>query len=165
MSAPDTSPTIIEVLRFEDLPLGSRGTRRAIARWSDGTESEALTYYADEILICEGDLIGKTPSSCAPCTSAGTATGFSPSVPRRELASVPTAGDSARSIPKWASSRADAVAYLSSFAGAGAGRSVTLAYTATGLSGAQRSRRQSAPRSVPNDAADEVLHPTLSEKN
>ena len=60
MSAPDTSPTIIEVLRFEDLPLGSRGTRRAIARWSDGTESEALAYYADEILICEGDLIGKT---------------------------------------------------------------------------------------------------------
>jgi hypothetical protein len=60
MSAPDTSPTVIEVLRFEDLPLGSRGTRRAIARWSDGTESEALTYYADEILICEGDLIGKT---------------------------------------------------------------------------------------------------------
>ena len=55
MSAPDTSPTVIEVLRFEDLPLGSRGTRRAIARWSDGTESEALTYYADEILICEGD--------------------------------------------------------------------------------------------------------------
>jgi hypothetical protein len=35
--------------------IGSRGTRRAIARWSDGTESEALTYYADEILICEGD--------------------------------------------------------------------------------------------------------------
>jgi len=60
MSAPDTSPTIIEVLRFEDLPLGSRGTRRAIARWIDGTESEALTYYADEILICEGDLDGKT---------------------------------------------------------------------------------------------------------
>ena len=47
MSAPDTSPTVIEILRFEDLPLGSRGTRRAIARWSDGTESEALTNYAD----------------------------------------------------------------------------------------------------------------------
>jgi hypothetical protein len=55
MSTPATSPTVIEVLRFEDLPLGSRGTRRAITRWSDGTESEALTYYADEILICEGD--------------------------------------------------------------------------------------------------------------
>ena len=60
MSAPDIRPTVTAILRFEDLPLGSRGTRRAIARWSDGTESEALTYYADEILICEGDLIGKT---------------------------------------------------------------------------------------------------------
>ena len=60
MSAADLSPIVTEVLRFEDLPLGSRGTRRAIARWSDGTESEALTCYADEILICEGDLIGKT---------------------------------------------------------------------------------------------------------
>jgi hypothetical protein len=47
MSAPDTSPTVVEVMRFEDLPLGSRGTRRAIARWSDGSESEALTYFAD----------------------------------------------------------------------------------------------------------------------
>ena len=60
MSASNPSPTVTEVLRFEDLPPGSRGTRRAIARWSDGTESEALTRYADEILICEGDLIGKT---------------------------------------------------------------------------------------------------------
>jgi hypothetical protein len=55
MSAPDTSPTVVEVIRFEDLPLGSRGTRRAIVRWSDGSQSEALTWYADEILICEGD--------------------------------------------------------------------------------------------------------------
>jgi hypothetical protein len=49
-----------EVLRFEDLPLGSRGTRRALVRWSDGSEGEALTWYDDEILICEGDLVGKT---------------------------------------------------------------------------------------------------------
>jgi hypothetical protein len=56
MSAPaDSSPIVTEVVRFEDLPLGSRGTRRAIARWSDGSESEALSWYADEILICEGD--------------------------------------------------------------------------------------------------------------
>jgi hypothetical protein len=47
-------------VRFEDLPPGSRGTRRAIARWSDGTESEALTWYADEVLTCNDDLIGKT---------------------------------------------------------------------------------------------------------
>jgi hypothetical protein len=55
MSNSDTSPVVTEVLRFEDLPLGSHGTRRAIARWSDGSEAEALTWYADEILICEGN--------------------------------------------------------------------------------------------------------------
>ena len=49
-----------EVLRFEHLPLGSRGSRRALVRWSDGSEGEAMRWYADEILICEGDLIGKT---------------------------------------------------------------------------------------------------------
>jgi hypothetical protein len=43
----ETSPTVAEVLRFEDLPLGSRGTRRAVVRWSDGSEGEALTWYAD----------------------------------------------------------------------------------------------------------------------
>jgi hypothetical protein len=55
MSASQTSPTVTAVLRFEDLPLGSRGTRRAIVRWSDGSTGEALTWYADEILVCEGD--------------------------------------------------------------------------------------------------------------
>ena len=60
MSASETSPTVVEVLRFEDLPLGSRGSRRAVVRWSDGTEGEALRWYSDEILVCEGDLIGKT---------------------------------------------------------------------------------------------------------
>ena len=60
MSPSDISPTITEVLRFEDLPLGSHGTRRAVVRWSDGSEGEAFTWYADEILVCEGDLIGKT---------------------------------------------------------------------------------------------------------
>ena len=60
MSASETSPTVVEVLRFEGLPPGSRGSRRAVVRWSDGSEGEALTWYADEIRICEGDLIGKT---------------------------------------------------------------------------------------------------------
>jgi hypothetical protein len=60
MSAAEPSPVVEEVVRFEDLPLGSRGTRRALVRWSDGSEGEALTWYADEILICEGDLVGKT---------------------------------------------------------------------------------------------------------
>ena len=55
MSAPEDNPTVAEVLRFEDLPLGSRGSRRAIVRWSDGTEGEALSWFADEILVCEGD--------------------------------------------------------------------------------------------------------------
>jgi hypothetical protein len=53
-------PIVEEVLRFEDLPLGSAGTRRAIVRWSDGTESAAVSFYADEVLFCEGDLVGKT---------------------------------------------------------------------------------------------------------
>jgi hypothetical protein len=58
---PVPSPPIVEeVLRFEDLPIGSTGTRSAVVRWSDGTENQALAWYGDEILICEGDLIGKT---------------------------------------------------------------------------------------------------------
>jgi hypothetical protein len=39
------------VLRFEDLPLGTLGgSRRAVVRWSDGSEGEAVRFYADEIL-------------------------------------------------------------------------------------------------------------------
>jgi hypothetical protein len=51
---------IEEVLRFESLPLGCSASRRAMVRWSDGTESEAIRWYSDEVLICEGDLLGKT---------------------------------------------------------------------------------------------------------
>jgi hypothetical protein len=58
MDAP--SPVVEEVLRFEDLPPGSLASRRAIVRWSDGTEGEAVRFYGDEVLICEGDLIGRT---------------------------------------------------------------------------------------------------------
>lgn len=36
------------------------GPRIAIVRWSNGTTGEAVRFYADEVLICEGDLIGKT---------------------------------------------------------------------------------------------------------
>lgn len=60
MSARDAQLVVGEILRFEDLPPGSRGTRRAIVRWSDGSEGPALSWYADEILVCEGDLLGKT---------------------------------------------------------------------------------------------------------
>ena len=49
-----------DVLRFEDLPIGSTANRRAIVRWSDGTEGEAARWFSDEVLIAEGDLIGKT---------------------------------------------------------------------------------------------------------
>jgi hypothetical protein len=55
-----SAPIVEEVLRFEDLPLGSAGTRRAVVRWSDGTEDAPMTWYSDEILVCEGDLAGKT---------------------------------------------------------------------------------------------------------
>jgi hypothetical protein len=50
VSDPMPSPVVAEVLRFEDLALGSAATRRAIARWSDGSESVALSWYSDEIL-------------------------------------------------------------------------------------------------------------------
>ena len=60
VTASESSPNVVEVLRFEDLPLGSSGSRRAVVRWSDGSEGEALTWYADEVLVCEGDLVGKT---------------------------------------------------------------------------------------------------------
>jgi hypothetical protein len=49
------APVVEEVLRFEDLPLGSSATGAAVVRWSDGTEGQALAWYGDEILVCEGD--------------------------------------------------------------------------------------------------------------
>ncbi len=59
-AVPDTPPTVDEVLRFETLPLGSLHSRRAIVRWSDGSESEALSWYHEEVKLTEGDLLGKT---------------------------------------------------------------------------------------------------------
>jgi hypothetical protein len=29
-------------------------------RWLDGSVGEALRWFDDEILVCEGDLVGKT---------------------------------------------------------------------------------------------------------
>ena len=43
-------PRVEDVLRFEDLPLGSLASRRAVVRWSDGTEGEAARWYSDEML-------------------------------------------------------------------------------------------------------------------
>ena len=51
----DPSPTVQAVLRFETLPIGSLASRRAIVRWSDGSESAALNWYADEVQMTEGD--------------------------------------------------------------------------------------------------------------
>jgi hypothetical protein len=31
-----------------------------VVRFSDGGEGEVLRWYSDEVLVCEGDLIGKT---------------------------------------------------------------------------------------------------------
>jgi hypothetical protein len=53
---------IREVLSFETLPLGQNGSRRAVVRWSDGRIAEALRWWDDEILICDGDLVGKSAS-------------------------------------------------------------------------------------------------------
>ena len=50
-----STPVVEEVLRFEDLPLGSSGSRRAVVRWTDGSEGEGLRWFADEILMSEGD--------------------------------------------------------------------------------------------------------------
>jgi hypothetical protein len=54
------APTVTEILAFESLPIDAPASRRAIVRWSDGSTGEALRWYDDEILICEGDLLGKT---------------------------------------------------------------------------------------------------------
>jgi hypothetical protein len=48
------------VVAVEPLPLGARGSRRAVVRWSDGTVGEALRWWDAEVLFCEGDLLGKT---------------------------------------------------------------------------------------------------------
>jgi hypothetical protein len=53
-------PYIAEVLRFQALPVTANGSRCALVRWSDGREGEACRWYDDEILLCEGDLVGKT---------------------------------------------------------------------------------------------------------
>jgi len=52
--------TVLEVIAVEALPIGVSGSRRAIVRWSDGDVSEALRWWDDEVLFCEGDLLGKT---------------------------------------------------------------------------------------------------------
>ncbi len=52
--------TVVEVTAVEAVPVDEPGSRRALVRWSDGSIGEALRWYDDEVLFCEGDLIGKT---------------------------------------------------------------------------------------------------------
>jgi hypothetical protein len=59
---PESEPVVDEVLSFEPLPSGQKGSRRALVRWSDGRVAEALRSWDDEILICDGDLVGKSAS-------------------------------------------------------------------------------------------------------
>jgi hypothetical protein len=51
---------VVTEVTFEALPTGSSASRRAIGRWSDGTEDELLRWYADELQFREIDLLGKT---------------------------------------------------------------------------------------------------------
>jgi hypothetical protein len=60
MHSGPATPFVTKVVLFENLAAEELGSRRAVVRWSDGSEGEALRWYGDEILICEGDLIGKT---------------------------------------------------------------------------------------------------------
>jgi hypothetical protein len=46
---------VLEVVSVESLPPSARGSRRAVVRWSDGSFGEALRWWDDEVLFCEGD--------------------------------------------------------------------------------------------------------------
>jgi hypothetical protein len=52
---PMPEPVVVEVVEIEQLPLGANASRRAVVRWSDGSQGEALRWFDDEILFCEGD--------------------------------------------------------------------------------------------------------------
>ena len=51
--------TVVEVLRVEE-PAPGEGRRHVVVCWSDGSAGRALSYFADEILVSEGDVVGKT---------------------------------------------------------------------------------------------------------
>ena len=51
---------VVEVTAVEAVPVEEPGSRRALVRWSDGSAGEALRWYHDEVLFCEGDLLGKS---------------------------------------------------------------------------------------------------------
>jgi hypothetical protein len=43
----------VEVVAIEPLPLGANASRRAVVRWSDGSQGEARRWFEDEILFSE----------------------------------------------------------------------------------------------------------------
>jgi hypothetical protein len=47
---------LITAVRFED----AHGRRVVHATFDDGRSDELFAFFADEILFCEGDLVGKT---------------------------------------------------------------------------------------------------------
>jgi hypothetical protein len=53
--------TVVEVVEIQE-PAPGGGRRRVIVRWSDGSVGHGLSYYGDEILMSEGDMVGKTAS-------------------------------------------------------------------------------------------------------
>ena len=55
-----SEPVVSEVVAVEALPVGANGSRRAVVRWSDGTEGEGLRWYSEEVKFSEGDLLGKS---------------------------------------------------------------------------------------------------------
>jgi hypothetical protein len=56
---------VCEVIAVEDLPPGLPASRRLIARFSDGSVGEALRWYAEDCMVSEGDVIGKTRAEIA----------------------------------------------------------------------------------------------------
>ena len=58
--SPMSEPVVTRVVAVENLPLGSPASRRLVAAWSDGTESEALEWFSDDWLVSEGDIVGLT---------------------------------------------------------------------------------------------------------
>lgn len=70
-----SEPVITRVVAIEELPPGSSATRRLIAEWSDGSQSEALAWFSDEWLVSEGDLIGLTRDEVRALAHIATASG------------------------------------------------------------------------------------------
>jgi hypothetical protein len=52
-------PTVVEVIRVEEPDVGE-GRRHVVVRWSDGSVGRGLSYFSDEVLVSEGDMVGKT---------------------------------------------------------------------------------------------------------